>query len=365
MPQLHHSVRVGCLALLCSVVLVQGGRQFRQENRSASENSREEVDNHVAPWARGGAPKGKVQNHIAMLLSKGCSGSSFIWEVLKDLINMHGVHVWAPGKQMFHPDKEYFEAHRLVCTEKKTGIQHFWPRGDPLKTIEKAQMVLDGRIKCQEKILKGPTVFFMVGTPMAPDVYEGVLDFMWKQNASIAGMHRANLLDSHVCYSKDCFGPYGNHDYPVLFGKKSDLCFQRRKLNKSDAEGYKVNLDPNTLWNALDYAEIFYRRRGWKWMPLRKKYGLDLMKTSTFESLMAFEYTPGPKSASKSTAGFVTLLEGLGVPVDWNIVEQHVLKLQADIGLKKKKHHHEEIYNAKEVQRALKGTEFEWMWRGQ
>jgi hypothetical protein len=120
-------------------------------------------------------------HRIVMQMAHGCSGSTFIWAQMKQLTQKHGYDVWAPIK-------EFLEAYKVpkkspYCTE-SDGTEHYW-QGDPhyLANLHAAWNVLNGSIKCKERDLSRPTIFFFDGHKV--DRMAGVVPF-FERAGSIA-----------------------------------------------------------------------------------------------------------------------------------------------------------------------------------
>jgi hypothetical protein len=262
---------------------------------------------------------------------------------MKQLTQKHGYDVWAPIK-------EFLEAYQVpkqspYCTE-SDGTEHYW-QGDPhyLANLHAAWNVLNGSIKCKERDLSRPTIFFFDGHK--DDRMAGVVPFLSglaPLHASVYGTAR-NELEHIICKVKDCFGDYG---YPVVGdGIRSDLCFKRRQGEPDD---YKVYLNPDHLKDT-SLGEVWPHKVGQLAVELSKHGSVfGDFPAVTYEDATAFEFTNDTGAFQASLNSWAELIRGIGITPDHGILEEHLKNM---IDSRASHSIREEIYNFEEVKEYL------------
>ena len=149
---------------------------------------------------------------------------------------------------------------------------------------------------------------------------------------------RSNVLDRYICTVRDCFRS-SDKEYPVTVdGKRTKLCFKRRRSNTT----VKAVLDPSRLTEKLKEM----RGYPWKAAKLLKKNGFKVPPAFSYETLFGFQ--SNCSMLGTSAVEWQRLLKIFGVDISSSKIED-VLRPAANS--RPLTSHFKVIYNLKEVWR--------------
>jgi len=287
------------------------------------------------------------KNKIIMMMSRGCSGSSFIYKQFYDLMEKHGYNVWSPEKEFITSKAEPNISTWSYCTE-LDGTVHHWPV-DPVARLQAAKDVMDEKLTCKEFNVSAPNIFFFDGH-LKDDMLK-VLPYLagvGHDNVKVFGVNRANLLERQICMVKDCF-PRQDNSYAVYAnGTRSSLCLDRRFVE----EEVKVYFNPS----AIEY-HLKHDLPVWEIEDLKAdltRNGFTEFPRATYENLTRYEFDGSQEALVQSAMQFYAVLYEIGITPDLGQIMGHLSKTgrgnfsNPDLTT--------EIYNLKEVQAALAGT---------
>lgn len=325
---------------------VEGGQEFRAGaslKHTRVENMHE--DN--------GHPVKHSEGRIVMLPGKGCSGTTFIWTMMWDLLQAHGERIFWPCKH----SKEFLHDKKLCLASPyclgEDGSKVFWPK-DPLERLEAAHNLLNGKSPCKDGLETleshstngtGSRVMVFYGNS-ADDVQAAAVDFLARDpRNAVAGTVRANSLRHTICMAQDGWGGAGYQVYEN--GTKSDLGIERR----SSSEKVMVKLNAGKIQAILRRkAKLLAGGQQFPSGQLAEaltKHGIaaDFV---TFEDLAAYEYNA--EDMPRSLEAWATLLTRAGVKVQPELVKA---ALRPGAGTRTEKPLKDVIYNYDEVRSAV------------
>jgi len=267
-----------------------------------------------------------------MILQRGCTGSSDIMRMARDMLPKFGVDLYDTDvKELVRPSKNpwYSEGDDIGDAMEK-GVNEAQKQG-------RALLFDNFHIKDNEQ-------------------YRKMNEVMIRAKTRSVIIHRSNALDTLVCDVRDCFeDPSGvERGYTVdAQGRKIDLCFDRRT---SPIETL-AHLEPKNLVHHLAEAASFPEEQA----SMLNKLGYAPAKTVMVEDLYAFEYSQS--NFERSVAAWETLYESLGVKADSQIIRNY---LAPDVASRSRpKRHSEVIENYKVIHHTLvdQAKELCWMIR--
>eukprot|EP00928_Gymnodinium_smaydae_P099018 TRINITY_DN9344_c0_g1_i1.p1 TRINITY_DN9344_c0_g1~~TRINITY_DN9344_c0_g1_i1.p1 ORF type:complete len:417 (-),score=68.87 TRINITY_DN9344_c0_g1_i1:158-1408(-) len=368
-------------------------------------------------------PPGPTDPHFAVLAAGGCTGSTWVWQVLGNLMHAHYEAAagtaegdsWLPitfGSGLYK--KEWLKD--LGCTEHGQApsvCEGKRVRCRPAERLVDQWSKLDGSATCSlvpDQVSKLSTNYTVWSDPrpkmqaklyqqwgaaeqshrrrmMRPPtgqryimplvVFKGHLhdDYtaVWKtlnpQRTRMVGLVRSNALDRLTCQTFDCFVD-GSIGFPVDgSGKRHQMerCMLRRRL--SGFEDFKVYLDPRNLLAALRDRQKAKHQFWWK-NPSVGMAASEAVDVVSLEDLSAFESSANPAGEDWQTSvdGFFRLMQGLGLPANKSVIRKILWREMpknddGSFHTRQIKRHRDEIYNADEVRAAIQGTEFAEFWR--
>jgi len=311
--------------------------------------------------------------NITILVSDGCSGSTFLHSSLHELAELHGVQVWNPGHGEFFSPQDDSWKEKPFCVE-PNGKEHFWPE-DNAEKLRVARGVFQGKTGCQEVIsmhstkldIRRPTMLFFKAIGKR-DIETKILSLLARPFDNMVGTHRRNILDEFVCFVRDCFldqkhiSYQQNHAVWADGTDASQVCFDRRQEELSDEE-YKAWIDPAELADNLGRFDTGHLGSLQKDYPGVTDVIFPGVADVAYEDLCLFE--EGKISGMHtSVQAYRKLLDGMGIPSRHDIVQQWASDFIKEHGTRMLRNHSEDIYNWKEVKKAISKTEYHWLWRG-
>eukprot|EP00038_Savillea_parva_P010914 m.193744 g.193744 ORF g.193744 m.193744 type:complete len:439 (+) comp19012_c0_seq1:204-1520(+) len=420
-----------CLRTLAVVVLLFGsGAALSGHTEQRLRRRSDEAESVAAPHQDRGidahAPPGPNDPHFMILLSSGCSGSSWVWATIVKIIQAHRrnnasstlpVLLGAVDRSMGGADamKEWLEPR--FCTPKES---------DDSVAVQTVPSVCGHGmvVQCEQAVRLGDAWSGMRGgcghaadpslTPGASSekdaktpgyvmpmsaLYNQVEPSGWltltPQTTRVAASVKRNAFDQLLCNIRDCFDPVAG--IPVNpEGQRRTECFNRRGGGSrplTDAE-YKAKVDPALVLQKLDnlvgankQAAMWWRQpnfldrgegfnnpyhhpetdglpRGFG-KPTNSMPDAGEYYEASVEDLTGFEFTTEDSDDAwgVSLDSWEALMVSLGAPANRSIIKS-VLKGEMR-GRRPRRHHShtEVVYNADEIRSILKTSRYAWMWR--
>jgi len=162
-----------------------------------------------------------------MLYAKGCSGSTWVQKVARELMRLHGFCVSPVAYEPLNPTsdvKRLFSYDNATIGDSMQRATEYWGK-------------------------QGATLVYK-GVGGLDSVF--VRKKMKRLGTYAAVVWRSNALDHAVCMVRDCFSD--KLGYAVdEHGSETQICFQRRKAPDADTRSYKVKLNMTNLLRQLAY----------------------------------------------------------------------------------------------------------------
>eukprot|EP00930_Biecheleria_cincta_P085756 TRINITY_DN75127_c0_g1_i1.p1 TRINITY_DN75127_c0_g1~~TRINITY_DN75127_c0_g1_i1.p1 ORF type:complete len:413 (+),score=81.80 TRINITY_DN75127_c0_g1_i1:87-1241(+) len=306
---------------------------------------------------------GTWTNHLSIIATTGCTGSTEAHSLTNDLIQSHGVrNLLEYGKEFLKGPTKIREFRRKYIThEERNSTFCFAPNGtalnysdDPFVRLQQAEDRLQGKIECSnEDVFSVPTLFMLtVMDEWQGDNVTKLLSFMDPSRSAVALWKRKNELDYLICTIHDCLPRPEDTGYSVDGSGKqiSSPCMLRRDLNITEGD-MKVYLDPDRLVQALARPDFW--ADGEVGDELRRRYGSRLGRV-TDDDAWAFEYSFEPAAMETSIKAWSTMLQALGVLPNRSIIEAELRARQIAMSEPMRQHNHSiEIYNFEEAKAVL------------
>lgn len=258
--------------------------------------------------------------------SAGCTGSSIILDIARDILELHGVNAYMHAPNM--PEE-------LVIPKKN-------PFYTPQRGIGTAMKILAQAAKAN-----GTTLLFKSGG-IDPHLFEEVAPALLNIKTKIVYLERTNLLDYMTCRARDCFEEE-TIGYPVdAFGQKSEMCFERRKLEekgKTATTTVFFNVD-----NLIPELEKLQERSVQQW-PARHlaDFGFQNVTTVSTERLLKYE-TKQEDGLEASVKEWIRLFSGWRIEASEQLIRSYLLPYVGTHPMRSQK---QGIYNWPEVHDAV------------
>lgn len=257
--------------------------------------------------------------------SSGCTGSSIILDIAREIMELHGVVAYIHGDKMYEevivPSKNPF------YTEKR-GIR------TAMHMLAKAAETND------------TTLMFKSGG-LATEVFDEVAPALVEIRTRVVYMERTNALDYATCMARDCFED--DVGYPVdKHGKKSSLCFGRR-LQGDTADDTDIKVMYNTAKLVPHLLKLLGRSQRGRASKLLAQHGFKNVTTVSMEGLLAYE-TTDTSGLNRSVEEWSKLLDAWGMAPQQRIIEAY---LKPNCGTRDAAPQMKGIYNWGEVQKAM------------
>lgn len=287
-----------------------------------------------------------------IMIADGCSGSTATLTLVIELMEAHGVHSFPMPYEYLKPEKNGVYLGLL-------HDKHANDTSDEWKSIYDQELLIEAIHKTNEQAqAKGQTLIFKADWGRIYNRPELVERLIQDFGAVFSATHRENVLDSCVCFVRDCFFPAPMQrklGFPVdaQDGNQSNLCFERRQNKQLRTLAYLT--DPvacvkNREWVA---NQITTAVRDW----------IQPSKMEPTESLFAFQYSNDTKTVMQSTHAWSEFLKSfLGSELNTTLIQQ---ELQRRMATRPPPGPHETvIYNVEEVKMALSMTPYQGFFRG-
>ena len=174
--------------------------------------------------------------------------------------------------------------------------------------------------------------------------------------ARIVSAVRSNALDHMVCKTRDCFGDAipGQHPVDSYTGKKSNLCFNRRKVEREGGNGTKAHLNIKLLVRRLKGT---LNKNNQQPVLLAKAFPQMRIAHVTYENLTAFEWMGG-KGLEISTRAWWEVMAsfGYGKNVSPDSVHDYLSKSDMFGSRPPPKKHADVIWNIADVRETILAT---------
>eukprot|EP00448_Togula_jolla_P011207 CAMPEP_0170594680 /NCGR_PEP_ID=MMETSP0224-20130122/14134_1 /TAXON_ID=285029 /ORGANISM="Togula jolla, Strain CCCM 725" /LENGTH=317 /DNA_ID=CAMNT_0010918763 /DNA_START=88 /DNA_END=1041 /DNA_ORIENTATION=+ len=277
-------------------------------------------------------PEGPAEQPPLMILQRGCTGSSEIIRMARQMLPLLGVDLYPLSvKELVRASKNpWYQEGDDMGTAMERGVSE-------AKRQRQALLFNNFHLKDNEQ-------------------YKKMNDFLVQAQTRSVIVHRNNSLDTLVCDVRDCFAdPAGvERGYTVdTQGQKIDLCFDRR----SSSIETLAHLDPKHVVHHLKRAASFPEAQA----TMLKNLGYLPAKTVLVEDLFAFEYSKS--SLGKSVNAWESFFESLGVEADSEIIRSYLAKAVASRS--RPRPHSQVIHNYKVIHQTLtaRAKELCWMLR--
>eukprot|EP00448_Togula_jolla_P035567 CAMPEP_0170619300 /NCGR_PEP_ID=MMETSP0224-20130122/27443_1 /TAXON_ID=285029 /ORGANISM="Togula jolla, Strain CCCM 725" /LENGTH=347 /DNA_ID=CAMNT_0010945381 /DNA_START=77 /DNA_END=1120 /DNA_ORIENTATION=- len=267
-----------------------------------------------------------------MILQRGCTGSSEIIRMAREMLPLFGVALYPTSVK------------ELVRVSKNPWLRE----GEDLGTAMKRGV--------DDAARQRQTLIFDNFHLKDNDFYRTMNEFMVQAKTRSVIVHRNNSLDTLICDVRDCFeDPSGvQRGYTVdEEGNKIDLCFNRR----SSTQATLAHLKSNRVVHHLQEAAAFPERQ----RALLEELGYEPAETVLVEDLYAFEYSKD--NLEQSVDAWTKFFSSLGLVADSSKIREYLKK---DVASRSPPGpHSKSISNLKTVMRILEtdGKDFNWMLR--
>lgn len=252
-----------------------------------------------------------------MIVTAGCDGSGAILKHAHEMLMLHGIVTPA------------------VNTADMSSAYGDIAQGGPGISGTSRDMV-----QMHYDFLKQDQTLLFKGT-IGKDQEEILSKSLYALDTKVVKVTRRNELDQVVCMIKDCFNNQMGH--PVMNGKKSGLCMERRKEDPLD---YKAFVDSTTLVQNIRALEenVFKTTNDLTKMG----YSVDAFDA---EDLLDFEWDKD--QVNTGLEHWKKLLKAWGVRASKDKIRGY---LTAYAGTRAAPHNHTEtMYNFASVKGAVKG----------
>lgn len=171
-----------------------------------------------------------------MLYAKGCSGSTWVQKVGRELLRLHGYCVSPVAYEPLNPTSD---------------VKRLFSQGNGT--------IGDSMERANEYWGKQGATFVYKGTGALDSTF--VRKRMHKIGAYAAVVWRSNALDHAVCMVRDCFSDKLGYAVDEN-GKETQICFQRRKAPSAEGRSFKVKLNMTHLLRQIAYMSAQGQRLG-------------------------------------------------------------------------------------------------------
>jgi hypothetical protein len=269
-----------------------------------------------------------------MMVSEGCSGSSYAISVIKEMLEAHET---APIEYRYNDELMKCEKNP-ECTGQGSKAQALGMQ------IAVAKAVVAGRtlvVKEQGSVASARAA-------------------MREMGAHAVMAYRSNVLARMLCEAKDCFDTGVVTKLTKRMGPNADACFEKRRSLPPEQQT-KVWIDPEGLVDVLrSYEtvqhdmETYLKSSGFKHNEVACGPHDICYSIVTIEALFEAESDdkgPGSSAVERTVHAWSTVLKSLGVTPDATIIAS---VLEPTRGKRPAFSLHESISNADEVERALR-----------
>lgn len=272
------------------------------------------------------ASKGHPDGNIRLLVTKGCSGSSFVISTLRKFLSAHGFRLRHTGNtEVYKPNKNPFfkEAKRSM------------PKG----TSERDLVIAATVMLNQEEYEKNRSTLFKWKHSMLRDI----LEKMGSENVLVGSLIRKNVLDGLICSVRDCFLKGRKIGYPVFVnGSRTELCFSRRNVQNEKIMAY---FRPEQL--AMATADL-------QWMLDDNEMVEKHLDSETYEELTALEYTNEGDVVNASMRAWYNLVRNVvGNDIERGHVDNEIRHM---INSRREDFHEDNVYNHDDLSLALRNA---------
>ena len=185
-------------------------------------------------------PSRMANGSVYMLLSNGCTGSSWVTQTAHALLEAHGVHVLNRGMDT---EPETVDGSSVVAKERihaLAGTEHIRGASRAVEWLR------------NHTLAPSESLFFKAENPKAEHLLPATRIF---QSMGVVvhavSMRRVNALATVVCLVRDCFDTRTGTSVDAVTGRRDTLCF-RRRFNTSVRIKARVNV--SRLPGALELA---------------------------------------------------------------------------------------------------------------
>jgi len=259
-----------------------------------------------------------------MLYAKGCSGSTWVQKVARELMKLHGFCVSPVAYEPLNPTsdvKRLFSYDNATIGDSMQRATEYWGK-------------------------QGATLVYK-GVGGLDSVF--VRKKMKKLGTYAAVVWRSNALDHAVCMVRDCFSDKLGYAVDES-GNETQICFQRRKAPEAETKSYKVKLNMTNLLRQLAYMTAQGQRLA---DDLKASdYQGQEFSMVTYEDLADYQrqdsqWTNSTEAFDRSVEAWGSLLRSWGVTPVYKTIMDY---LQSGKGTRSPPRSHSDmIYNYGEV----------------
>jgi len=259
-----------------------------------------------------------------VVFSAGCSGSSAVMIMVKDIAEQSNHSVWdcdGGFELLADLDKGYYGKLRM-----SSAVKSFLGRAADAKR----QLLFKAEERLAEK-----------------DAY--VMQLLHSMHAKVVNFDRVNKLDVALCAVHDCFQHFTSNPigYQVnTTGKPVSNCEFRGRGDTQAEEETKIKVNTKFL---VENLKKLMKNRKWTDTYLKSK-GFYKPAFATYEELFMFNHG-GEMLLHKSVLAWMKLMESLGVQTKYSVVHDYLSGIESDHTPAPK--HSSMIYNFDEVKRAI------------
>ena len=283
--------------------------------------------------------KEKKENkaHYLAMIQYGCSGSSALVHLTRELLRAHGFLTLEGKSEIIKPEKNKFY---------ESAKQTLAPNGEKVSKTKVVREMMHQTLQHVED--SDMTAIFKLGPRKTAIAFgeNGLLEL----GVKFIHFYRSNLLDHVLCEVRDCQLRGKRVGYPVFpaNGTRTDICFGRRRthvkvkayLNVSATVAYMKHWDERM---AGEQASLPYDR-------------LETGERYSAEDLYGFEYTQDEDMFDRSRSEWMRLLSRVIDSPDETTVNDFLRKYQ---GTRTPHPHYDIIYNYAETVAALKEAQLD------
>ena len=270
-------------------------------------------------------------HHPLAVVSEGCSGSSAVMQFVKRILRAeHNITFLINHSELFKPEKNPCYEYALETLKEKRSEPN--PNFHDV-TVEAIKRFNNFGIETNRTLFFKATIHQLHGK-----MFQGL-----KKIGALFGLaYRGNYLDRAICEARDCFG--AKYGYPVFAenGTRTDLCFQRRKLDPSIKVKAYIHDIPNLIQKIHGLER--HIRKGIQQL----RFSEDVVQAT--EDLFAYEYTSDEKEFLKSHVAWMKFLSFTMFDIKKDTLTNIMRENQNS---RKLKPHSDVIQNIEEVTLAL------------
>ncbi len=263
---------------------------------------------------------------LRFLASLGCSGSSFVFRTLSNILGRHGYDMWLNHKKMLR------KSYKCGCKTRHQKDQCGWGGPEVYKPymncfFEEANAMAPPHTTEKEIIVNATlmmhNLMYQNGWTSLykwfPSRIDEVISQAGSENVLVGELIRENPVDWLICEVKDCFAAgklvgtlvFYNETANVWEPYKQDTCFSRRKAN-------------------IETKAYFYEDEFDKMINILRNHEKRKKSSIAYEDLTAFQNTDDEEVFQRSIEAWRLLANRFVVDsnVDYDTIESEIGKMR-------------------------------------